>query len=284
MTVKDLWDGGSEAEWDVALSQYWERVMPENLELEHVMETLDPHKIEALSTEDFYDFLYDQYYVWKYTAKNRLAMTRAALEHYRTDPGGLSQLAELHEALCHVDCSDVAGALHLAKRLHGLGVAGASGLLALLYPRDFGTVDQFVLEALHQVPELVDQLPPLARKERLTVPDGVVLIELMRNKAETLNLQFGNTAWTPRKIDMVLWAVRVNPSPRRTTASGLGAKDYIRQAVATQGYFSLDEAIAAGYKEVTLKTALSDLKNPRYAGPRGVLVLTPVGDRVWRPL
>ena len=47
-----------------------------------------------------------------------------------------------------LDPSDVGAALQTALAIRGLGTAGASGLLALLYPRDLTTVDQFVVKAL----------------------------------------------------------------------------------------------------------------------------------------
>lgn len=39
----------------------------------------------------------------------------------------------------------------LAKRIRGLGIAGAPGLLAVLYPEHFETVDQLVVDALFGV-------------------------------------------------------------------------------------------------------------------------------------
>ena len=92
----------------------------------------------------------------------------------------------------------------------GLGPAGASGLLALLFPARFGTVDQFVVGALRRVrclPER-DQLERM-KPESLTIAHGVVLIEIMRRKAVSLNELFNTSGWTPRKIDKILWAQRV---------------------------------------------------------------------------
>ena len=42
--------------------------------------------------------------------------------------------------------------------------------------------------------------------ERLTIPDGVVLVEIMRRKAVSLNELFSTSKWTPRKVDKLLWA------------------------------------------------------------------------------
>ena len=42
--------------------------------------------------------------------------------------------------------------------------------------------------------------------------DAVLLIDIMRRKARQLNGWFGTNKWTPRKIDMILWASRGNAS------------------------------------------------------------------------
>jgi hypothetical protein len=45
----------------------------------------------------------------------------------------------------------------IASQIRGLGTAGASGLLALMYPTHFGTVDQFVVKGLQQVDDLLEK-------------------------------------------------------------------------------------------------------------------------------
>lgn len=78
-----------------------------------------------------------------------------------------------------------------------------------MYPEHFATCDQFVVKALRLVDELpeanaVAKMNPL----NLSVTDGALLISILKRKAEEHNHQFGSAAWTPRKIDMVLWACR----------------------------------------------------------------------------
>jgi hypothetical protein len=75
-----------------------------------------------------------------------------------------------------------------------------------MYPHKFGTVDRFVVKALSQVDglpeaEAIAQMHP----EGLSVKDGVLLIEILRRKAEDNNRLFNSETWTPRKLDMVLW-------------------------------------------------------------------------------
>jgi len=106
-----------------------------------------------------------------------------------------------------------------------LGAAGASGPLAVLFPKWFGTADKFVVKALCKIVSLRERPKVLAMvpvgknakgKEKdvqLNEKDAVLLIDIMRRKATDLNALFGpDHEWTPRKIDMILWA-----SPRDGT-------------------------------------------------------------------
>ena len=88
-----------------------------------------------------------------------------------------------------------------------MGIAGASGLLSVLFPDYFGTVDQFVVKSLLRINEL-NELENLVRMrpEALTLADGVMLEQVLRAKADELNRIFQTGTWTPRKIDKILWA------------------------------------------------------------------------------
>ena len=99
-----------------------------------------------------YQLLHDEYFLWKYTAKNRLATTRKQLQRYIVD-GDLDSLDQIRKSILKLNTSEVASSLKLTCMVRGLGVAGASGLLSLPYPAHFATVDQFVVRALLEVPE-----------------------------------------------------------------------------------------------------------------------------------
>ena len=104
------------------------------------------------------------------------------------------------------DKEDIEMGLKTAQQIRGLGTAGASGLLAVLFPNYFATVDQFVVKALSDVKllperEVVKGMNP----EQLNIKDGVILTSIMRDKANELNQNFSSDQWTPKKVDMVLW-------------------------------------------------------------------------------
>jgi len=206
LPIADLWRSTDPAVWKRALDRYWQFVQPRNLELERAMERLDMERIRRLDAQSWYDFLRCEYFRWKYTAPNRYATTTRALQKYTSLPDGLSELHAIRDQLVQLDPSNVQAGLSIACQIRGLGTAGASGLLAVMYPAYFATVDQFVVKALRGVGRLPEdaelaQMNP----ESLTVANGVTLIGIIRRKAATNNKLFGEASWTPRKIDQILW-------------------------------------------------------------------------------
>ncbi len=203
--IAELWESIESAEWHRALERYWAFVKPANLALEREMDTLDASEVQRLDAVGWLDFLMDGYFKWKYTAPNRYATTTAALKR-QVERTGPSSLLEIRDRIFRVSEGPVSAALATACEIGGLGPAGGSGLLSLLFPHAFGTVDQFVVKALCEVPSLPERAGvQRMRPEGLTVADGVVLTQIMRNKARSLNAVLDTDSWTPRRIDMVLW-------------------------------------------------------------------------------
>jgi hypothetical protein len=203
--VVSLWASNDPEVWKKALDGYMALVRPENVELEQRLENLGTERISKMSPEEWHAFLRDEYFVWKYTAKNRLATTRAAFDRY-VKKHSLADLDNVRRHLLTLG-PHIGLALKAAKKIGGLGVAGASGLLALMYPEKFGTVDQFVVKALQQVKDLpeADEIDVMEPKN-LTLVDGVILTKILRRKATELG-----HGWTPRKVDAALWVVGRSP-------------------------------------------------------------------------
>jgi hypothetical protein len=204
----EVWDSDEEDEWHLALERYWDYVRPENLVLEEELENLDPMEIINMNMDDWYDFLLNRYFRWRFTAPNRYATTTRHLRIY-AETDTLDELYRIKEQLFLFNRENIEEGLRIARRIRGLGIAGGSGLLAILFPQYFGSVGQFVIKALREIPALnqlhnLDQMNPRG----LTIANGVILIEIMRNKAGENNHLFETDFWTPRKIDKVLWACR----------------------------------------------------------------------------
>lgn len=205
--VNVLWWSEDERLWKTALNHYWSLLSDGQTELEHRIAAINYKDIELLAVRDFYYFLYHHYFVWKYTQPNRLATTRKSLEKYLVE-NRMDELESIKNRLFTVDRTNVLECLSIANQIRGLGPAGASGLLSVLFPSDFATVDQFVVKALLQVNELkeyacLEKMNP----QSLKPTDAVVLINIMREKANRLNACFNTDFWTPRKIDMILWSI-----------------------------------------------------------------------------
>ena len=200
----DLWECTDDKVWRLMESNYTKLIRPENITLENEIESLSADRVRNMTAEEFYSFLYHQYFVWKYTAKNRLATTRAHLRYYEDH---LDELEKIHQQLFAADHTDILAILKVAKSIKGLGVAGASGLLAVLFPHDFGTVDQFVVARLKSFSTFsTDQVIQNIHEQSIKEKEAVYMEKLLRKKAAALNLVNQSTYWTPRRIDKVLWA------------------------------------------------------------------------------
>jgi hypothetical protein len=223
--VNDLWYSGDQQEWFHALKCYQYLVPRNNIKLDQSLDSPDlKQRVRQLDAQGWYAFLHDEYFRWKYTAANRYASTTKCLREKCSleisaratrrgrDPATMSidELHDIKKRLLQFNTDDIMEGLRIARKIPGLGTAGASGLLALLYPQRFATVDQFVVKALREVSGLTEAYDiAKMNPEYLSLRDGVMLIKIMRHKAEENNRLFNTGDWTPRKIDKVLWACRM---------------------------------------------------------------------------
>lgn len=207
LNISLLWDSKDESEWKAALTHYDEILDANQIEIENRINTLNVKEIKSYSTKEFYNFLYNEYFVWKFTAKNRLVTTRNSLIRYEKE-NRFDELEKIKINIFSLNHSDIKICLKTAMEIHGLGTAGASGLLSVLFPEDFGTVDQFVVKALCDIKDLEEHNELIKiNPDRISLNAGVLLISIMRRKAAELNKCFNTNYWTPRKIDMILWCI-----------------------------------------------------------------------------
>ena len=211
MTINELWWNGKEADWDRVLHDYYEQSsVRRNKELEEKMNSVTPDYVQNMTPDEFYMFLHDEYFVWKYTDPRFLPKHRMSLEYYSRE-NTIKVLDCIKRGLFDLyedDPDDTKSLLELLSLIKGLGTAGASGLLAILYPTHYGTVDQKIVKALKKVNDLPDKDVVQKMEEMsLSSNDGVILESIFRNKAIQLNGSFNSDKWTPRRIDMVLWTV-----------------------------------------------------------------------------
>jgi hypothetical protein len=199
MDVNELWHNGNEADWKKALEHYWERNLkyPEQTRL--IEEKLNPsyeephtskilQRIQRFNKKEWYDFLYEEYFFWKYTDKRRLNQCRKHLSRYMSE-NKLDELLQIRDKILQTDHLNISPKLDIAQSIHGLGTAGVSGLLSLMYPDDFGTVDKFVVKSFQSIKGL-----PKHNKLMKIDPDGikrnegVLMTQIYRAKTAENNL------------------------------------------------------------------------------------------------
>lgn len=205
--IEYLWNCEDEKMWLKVLDGYWENFTFDQMKLERRINDLQFRMIKALSVEEFYKFLYDEFFVWKYTAKNRLATTRMNLQKYVKE-NRMNELEKIKNDIFQLDFSDVSESVATVMKIRGLGSSGASAFLAVLCPEKFGTVDQFVVKSLLKINGLEQHnLLKEMNPDNLKTKDIVAVTGIMRLKAAELNNRFDTDFWTPRKIDMILWSI-----------------------------------------------------------------------------
>ncbi len=137
--MKSIWYSEHEQPWNALLKRYWSLVKDENVQVELTLSRLRPADIASMNAEQWYNFLFTQYFVWKYSAKNSLATTRNKLKTY-LENHELALLDQIRLDILSLNLHSIANCLQTTTQIRGLGVAGASGLLSLVYPEKFATL------------------------------------------------------------------------------------------------------------------------------------------------
>jgi len=140
MSINELWHSRDPMMWEQGLNRYQSFVKPENIELELSLDPINLQRLKNFTPQAWFEFLRDEYFRWKYTSANRYKTTTNLLRKY-ADKHELDELNELRLRLLNLEPNKIRKGLNLAKEIHGLGTAGASGLLSLMYPEHFATVD-----------------------------------------------------------------------------------------------------------------------------------------------
>lgn len=205
--INELWFSDKQKKWEFYLDKYWSYVKPENMSIEKELSQINSELVKNFDEYQWYDFLKNKYFPWKYTDKRWLKINLEYLAYYEQRN---LQLLDIKNQIFAFNKADIIQGLSVASQIKGLGVAGASGLLAILFPQYFGTVDKFVVEALSNLSHLNEHqlIKRMLTKSGMDIHDGKILIDIMRSKAIELNKTFNSERWNPRMIDMVLWGCR----------------------------------------------------------------------------
>jgi hypothetical protein len=198
------WDSKIESEWDEALDKYNNYLTsPEKSSRDARVTITNAYTVSLFTTEEFFKYLHDEFFVWKYTAKNRLATARSNLKKM-----ALNDLTLIKEALTNPSLNDEE-LLDAGLKIKGLGCAGATALLSTLYPNRFGTVDQFVIKCLQKADSLSNNhLIAAINPDSIKKNEALYVLKLIRDKADELNGIFSKKSWSPRTVDKAVWAAR----------------------------------------------------------------------------
>lgn len=154
------------------LNSYWDLVKPTNLELEKRMDRLEFKLVENMELDEFYEFMIEDYFQWKYTDSRWLKRNREYFSRYASEEK-LDELWEIKEELFSFNLNDIERGLKITSSIKGLGVAGGSGLLALLFPAYFATVDQFVVKSLILLDEFKNNIDLIKMKDKVDKGQGL---------------------------------------------------------------------------------------------------------------
>jgi hypothetical protein len=202
-TINALWSSWNQSDWLIALQKYDKnKRVRMNRELEDRITNLNSDTVRAFDENEWYEFLQDVFFPWKFKG-NYLPQKLQSLKKH-DNPGGRRYLLSIKKQLFDRDLrkySERAKALEIAQGVNGLAQAGASCLLAVLFPELFGGVDKMMVRALHEIQALPQGNEILVLSDK----DVLWLVDMMRKKAAELNALFHTDTWTPRIIDMILW-------------------------------------------------------------------------------
>ena len=101
------------------------------------------------------------------------------MEQYKQDDNIL-ELESIQNLIFRYNLNNISNCLNNARRIKGLGIAGASGLLSLLFPKYFGTVDQFVVKRLLEISNLKEHdVLTKINPEWISLNIGVLFLQIM---------------------------------------------------------------------------------------------------------
>lgn len=223
ISSEDLWESQDPYVWDRCLKAYWDvRSVRNNLAIEQEMDVVANCRQTLFDADarSWYRFLYDKYRPWKLKSQAKFFTDLQDKFQKRYD-GARGELDALKWKLLRADKTDLTGCLQIVTLIEGFRIPTGSGLLAVLFPESFGTVDKLILRAFLTIPSVNSKYRLDAwthnddeyfSKGSKTDPKRYELasrlIALFTQKATENNRLVGTAHWTPRKVEMALWTTQ----------------------------------------------------------------------------
>lgn len=214
-----VWSSTDQNPWHGGFERYWTHpTVKKNLAIEREIDQAMSLRDNILSSgSDLVQFLEDWYYPWKFdpigaTNKNRQALQIDYAQHPIKYDNACRRVLQLNLA-DSARCLSAVG----SGSIPGMRVSAASAFLAVLFPEWFGTVDQHTLRNLLKI---VDPRADWLRAQvhnpatffsgdhQLAQHRASLMVALYREQAQRLNSGLTTPYWTPRKVEMVVFALR----------------------------------------------------------------------------
>lgn len=210
VNIQDVWTSEDESVWCSRIDAYWRYIeKQQKMALEEEMAKLSSQLMAELTDEAWRSFLATKYIPWKHQPGQFWRSKQTKFLSRYASREQLALLATIKNRIFACDPEKTRELLKIVDEIHQFGIPSGSGLLSLLFPSHFGTVDRFVIQSLQRIQKFKDdtkiqRLDP----EDISLDDAVHAISVMRVKALENNNLFGTDYWTARRIDMVLYITR----------------------------------------------------------------------------
>jgi len=207
--LKNIWNCRDIDKWKKAEEKYWERLNQVAI-IEKKFEQMTTEEILGMPPDKFYIFLRDMYFPWKFTGvylKPRLENLKTIENKQTQIKDVIDDLKELQKRIAdkkELNDDDMSNAIRNLQKIPGIGPSAATGLLSILFPTHFGTIDKFVGINLRNIGCKIDE----QEYTNISVESAIKMEKILIDKAKELNKEMNTDYWTPRRLDKILWSIR----------------------------------------------------------------------------
>lgn len=208
--IKDIWNCNEVGKWKDAEEEYSKRINQVAKKIEKKFEQMTTEEILGLSPDEFYIFLRDMYFPWKFTGiylKPRLENLKTIENKQTQIKDVIDDLKELQKRIAdkkELNDDDMSNAIRNLQKIPGIGLSAATGLLSILFPTHFGTINKHVRINLKKVGCKISEQDCI----NISVKNAIKMEKILIEKAKKLNTDMNTDYWTPRRLDKILWSIR----------------------------------------------------------------------------
>lgn len=207
LTPTDLWRADDRRPWDDLLKAYWAQpTVIAVLDLCKNLEHLKREEVLGLEDHAWYQWLRDSFIPW--SERRWLGKRQRDLDAQWGHGRGRTVIGDARTKVeTAMEKGGAGDAIPLLLRIAGFGPSSVAALLALLFPESCAAASEGVMRFLHAVSALPQRARLLAIGSPKPLTDEAVLLlmEVFREKAASLNREFGLHCWTPRLVERCVW-------------------------------------------------------------------------------